>query len=220
MQKKTILIIDDDVYIGDMLQELLEKNNYEVARAYSGTEALYVIQNARPDLILLDLMLPGLSGEQLLPKIQNVPVIVVSAKVDIDNKVDLLLSGAVDYVTKPFDIKELLARISVHLRESARRNDILKYEDISIDLSNYGVSVNDKSLKLTKTEFAILYTLMQNPEKVFSKDAIMTQIEDLTPDCEESSLRTHIANLRAKLKTASDKDYVQAVWGIGYKLKS
>ena len=220
MQKKTILIIDDDVYIGDMLQELLEKNNYEVARAYSGTEALYVIQNAHPDLILLDLMLPGLSGEELLPKIQNVPVIVVSAKVDVDNKVDLLLSGAVDYVTKPFDIKELLARISVHLRGNAHRTDILKYEDISIDLSNYGASVDGKPLKLTKTEFAILYTLMQNPEKVFSKDAIMTQIENLTPDCEESSLRTHIANLRAKLKTASDKDYVQAVWGSGYKLKS
>lgn len=220
MQKKTILIIDDDVCIGDMLQELLEKNNYAVARAYSGTEALYAIQNNRPDLILLDLMLPGLSGEQLLPKIQNVPVIVVSAKVDIDNKVNLLLSGAVDYVTKPFDIKELLARISVHLRESARKTDRLDFEDISVDLSTYGVSVNNTPLKLTKTEFAILYTLMQNPDKVFSKDAIMTQIEDLTPDCEESSLRTHIANLRAKLKNATDKDYIQAVWGIGYKLKS
>ncbi|MDE6869465.1 MAG: response regulator transcription factor [Clostridia bacterium] len=220
MQKKTILIIDDDVYISDMLQELLEKNNYEVARAYSGTEALYVIQNARPDLILLDLMLPGLSGEQLLPKIQNVPVIVVSAKVDIDNKVDLLLSGAVDYVTKPFDIKELLARISVHLRESARKKDRLEFEDISLDLSTYSASVKGTSLKLTKTEFAILYTLMQNPDKVFSKDAIMSQIEALTPDCEESSLRTHIANLRAKLKTTTDKDYIQAIWGIGYKLKS
>ncbi|MDE6474738.1 MAG: response regulator transcription factor [Clostridia bacterium] len=220
MQNKTILIIDDDVYIGDMLQELLEKNNYAVARAYSGTEALYVIQNNRPDLILLDLMLPGLSGEELLPKIQNIPVIVVSAKVDIDNKVNLLLSGAVDYVTKPFDIKELLARISVHLRESARKKDRLEFEDISLDLSTYSASVKGTPLKLTKTEFAILYTLMQNPDKVFSKDAIMTQIEDLTPDCEESSLRTHIANLRAKLKTATDKDYIQAVWGIGYKLKS
>ncbi|MDE7191891.1 MAG: response regulator transcription factor [Clostridia bacterium] len=220
MQKKTILIIDDDVYIGDMLQELLEKNDYAVARAYSGTEAPYVIQSNRPDLILLDLMLPGLSGEELLPKIQNIPVIVVSAKVDIDNKVNLLLSGAVDYVTKPFDIKELLARISVHLRESARKNDRLEFEDISLDLSTYVASVKNTPLKLTKTEFAILYTLMQNPDKVFSKDAIMTQIEDLTPDCEESSLRTHIANLRAKLKTTTDKDYIQAVWGIGYKLKS
>ena len=218
--QKTILIIDDDVYIGDMLQELLQNNGYAVSRAYSGTEALYVLQSSRPDLILLDLMLPGLSGEELLPKIQNIPVIVVSAKVDIDGKVNLLLSGAVDYVTKPFDIKELLARISVHLRENTRRSDTLEYDGITVDLSTYGAYANNTPIKLTKTEFAILYTLIQNPDKVFSKDAIMTQIEDLTPDCEESSLRTHIANLRTKLKSATDKDYIQAVWGIGYKFKS
>ena len=220
MQKKTIMIIDDDVYIGDMLQELLEKNGYATARAYSGTEALYAVQNARPDLILLDLMLPGLSGEVLLPKIQNIPVIIVSAKVDIEGKVNLLLSGAVDYVTKPFDIKELLARIKIHLRDNVRHGDKIEFDGISVDLSTYGVSVNNTPIKLTKTEFAILYTLIQNPDKVFSKDSIMTQIEDLTPDCEESSLRTHIANLRTKLKAVNNKDYIQAIWGIGYKLKS
>ncbi len=220
MQKKTIMIIDDDVYIGDMLQELLEKNGYATARAYSGTEALYAVQNARPDLILLDLMLPGLSGEDLLPKIQNIPVIIVSAKVDIEGKVNLLLSGAVDYVTKPFDIKELLARIKIHLRDNVRHGDKIEFDGISVDLSTYGVSVNNTPIKLTKTEFAILYTLIQNPDKVFSKDSIMTQIEDLTPDCEESSLRTHIANLRTKLKAVNNKDYIQAIWGIGYKLKS
>ena len=220
MQKKTIMIIDDDVYIGDMLQELLEKNGYATARAYSGTEALYAVQNARPDLILLDLMLPGLSGEDLLPKIQNIPVIIVSAKVDIEGKVNLLLSGAVDYVTKPFDIKELLARIKIHLRDNVRHGDRIEFDGISVDLSTYGVSVNNTPIKLTKTEFAILYTLIQNPDKVFSKDSIMTQIEDLTPDCEESSLRTHIANLRTKLKAVNNKDYIQAIWGIGYKLKS
>ena len=220
MQKKTILIIDDDVYIGDMLQEFLEKNDYGVARAYSGTEALYAVQNYRPDLILLDLMLPGLSGEELLPKIQNIPVIVVSAKVDIEGKVNLLLSGAVDYVTKPFDIKELLARIKIHLRDNVRHGELLEFEDITIDQANYNVSVNNTPVKLTRTEYAILHTLMQNPDKVFSKDVIMERIENLTPDCEESSLRTHIANLRTKLKTASGKDYIQAVWGIGYKLKS
>lgn len=218
--QKTILIVDDDVYIGDMLQELLIKNNYSVARAYSGTEVLYVLQNLRPDLILLDLMLPGICGEELLPKIKNIPVIVVSAKVDIDNKVNLLLSGAVDYVTKPFDIKELLARISVHLRESSTKSDLLEFDGIEIHPSNYSVCVNSVPVKLTRTEYAILHTLIQNPEKVYSKDTIMEQIESLTPDCEESSLRTHIANLRTKLKAVSDKDYIQAVWGIGYKLKS
>ena len=178
------------------------------------------MQNARPDLILLDLMLPGLSGEDLLPKIQNIPVIIVSAKVDIEGKVNLLLSGAVDYVTKPFDIKELLARIKIHLRDNVRHGDKIEFDGISVDLSTYGVSVNNTPIKLTKTEFAILYTLIQNPDKVFSKDSIMTQIEDLTPDCEESSLRTHIANLRTKLKAVNNKDYIQAIWGIGYKLKS
>ena len=220
MQKKTIAIIDDDVYIGDMLQELLEKNNYAVMRAYSGTEALYAIKNNRPDLILLDLMLPGLSGEELLCHISDIPVIVVSAKVDVDNKVNLLLSGAVDYVTKPFVTSELLARISVHLRGNIRRDDKLIFDGITLDSSNYSVSVDDTPVKLTKTEYAILLCLMQNPNKVFSKDAIMTQIEDLTPDCEESSLRTHIGNLRNKLKAVNGKDYIEAVWGIGYKLKS
>lgn len=220
MSKKIIAIIDDDVYIGDMLQELLQKNGYDVTRAYSGTEALFVIKNNRPDLILLDLMLPGLSGEELLPQINTIPVIVVSAKVDVDNKVNLLLSGAVDYVTKPFDTKELLARISVHLRNVVRRNDTMIFDEIVLNLTTYSVEVKNLPVKLTKTEFAILNTLMQNPDKVFSKDAIMTQIENLTPDCEESSLRTHIGNLRNKLKAVNGKDYIEAVWGIGYKLKS
>lgn len=220
MQKKTIAIIDDDVYIGDMLQELLEKNDYAVTRAYSGTEALFAIKHNRPDLILLDLMLPGLSGEELLCHIKEIPVIIVSAKVDVDNKVNLLLSGAADYVTKPFDTKELLARISVQLRGNIRRDDKLIFDAITLDMTTYSVSVDDKPVKLTKTEYAILCALMQNPNKVFSKDSIMTKIEDLTPDCEENSLRTHIGNLRNKLKAVNGKDYIEAVWGIGYKLKS
>ena len=203
-----------------MLQELLEKNGYAVARAYSGTEALYTIKNSRPDLILLDLMLPGLSGEELLCRISEIPVIIVSAKVDVDNKVNLLLSGAVDYVTKPFDTKELLARISVHLRSNIRHDDKLIFDAITLDMTTYSVNVDDNPVKLTKTEYAILCALMQNPNKVFSKDSIMTKIEDLTPDCEESSLRTHIGNLRNKLKAVNGKDYIEAVWGIGYKLKS
>ena len=218
--RKTIAIIDDDVYIGDMLQELLEKSGYAVARAYSGTEALTVINECRPDLILLDLMLPGLSGEQLLPRISGVPTIVVSAKVNVDDKVNLLLSGAADYVTKPFDVKELLARISVQLRRAASIGGKLTYDAITLDPAAYSVTVADVPVKLTKTEYAILYALMQSPDKVLSKDAIMSKIEDLTPDCEESSLRTHIGNLRNKLKHVSGRDYIEAVWGIGYKLKS
>ena len=103
-QKKTIAVIDDDSHIGDMLTEVLQREGYEVLRAYSGTEALLLLERKRPDLILLDLMLPGLSGEEVLPKIQGIPVIVVSAKVDVSDKVRVLLGGAAEYVTKPFDI--------------------------------------------------------------------------------------------------------------------
>lgn len=116
---KQILIVDDDIHIGNMLEETLKKEGYGVSRAYSSTEALYVLSGAKPDLILLDLMLPGLNGEEILPQMKGIPVIVVSARVDIDNKVDLLLGGAADYVTKPFHMKELLARISVQLRKPA-----------------------------------------------------------------------------------------------------
>ena len=117
---KKITIIEDDQHIGDVLERTLTREGYEILRAYSGTEALYLLSEHMPDLILLDLMLPGLSGEEILPRMRGIPVIVVSAKIGIDDKVDMLLSGAVDYITKPFDMKELLARIMVQLRRGLR----------------------------------------------------------------------------------------------------
>ena len=113
---KQIAIIDDDVYIGDMLSELLSREGYGVLRAYSGTEALLLLSGRRPDLVLLDLMLPGLSGQEVLPHLAGIPVIVLSARGDVEEKVRLLLDGAADYLTKPFDTRELLARIAVQLR--------------------------------------------------------------------------------------------------------
>ena len=115
---KTIAVIDDDVHIGNVLTELLNREGYDVLRAYSGTEALLLLERNRPDLILLDLMLPGLSGEEVLPRIQGIPTIVVSARADVQDKVNLLLGGAADYITKPFDTAELLARIAVQLRKT------------------------------------------------------------------------------------------------------
>ena len=117
---QTILIIDDDAAIGNLEQEVLERAGYAVLRAYSGTEALLLLKDSRPDLVLLDLMLPGLSGEEVLPQLQGISVIVVSAKTAVQDKVGLLLGGAADYLTKPFDTKELLARVAVRLREAAR----------------------------------------------------------------------------------------------------
>ncbi len=133
---KQIAIIDDDIYIGDMLEELLTGEGYAVLRAYSGTEALLLLSRVTPDLILLDLMLPGLDGEKVLPKINNIPVIVMSAKVSVEDKVNLLLGGAADYITKPFDTRELLARIAVQLRNSqlSVKNTVLRFQEISLDL--------------------------------------------------------------------------------------
>ncbi len=205
-----------------MLFEVLTKQEYKVSRAYSGTEALLFLSMEKPDLILLDLMLPGLSGEEVLEKIKDIPTIIVSAKEDMDNKVNLLMGGAADYVTKPFDMNELLARINIQLRNSnsTLKNDLIIFDDIIINTKNYSVMVNSISVKLTKTEFAILKLLMKNPEQVMTKSVILDKISIDTPDCVESSLKVHISNLRKKLKTAGGKNYIEAVWGIGFKMKS
>jgi DNA-binding response OmpR family regulator len=218
---KHIMIIDDDIHIGNMLEETLTKEGYSVSRAYSGTEAVLVLSKTKPDLILLDLMLPGLSGEELLPQIKGIPVIVVSAKVDVDNKVDLLLGGAADYVTKPFDIKELLARIAVQFRKIADSAQIstLTFADIVLDTDTHVVTIADHEIRLTRTEFAILKLLMQTPSQVITKSHLLDSMGEDTPDCTESSLKTHISHLRGKLRDAGGKDYIEAVWGIGFKMK-
>lgn len=217
---KHILIVDDDIHINNMLEEVLTKEGYRVSHAYSGTEALLVLASGKPDLILLDLMLPGLNGEEVLPKISGIPVIVVSAKVDVKDKVSLLLNGAADYITKPFDIEELLARITVQLRKVSQRtaNTILEYDDIRMNTDIHTLHVADTEVKLTKTEFAILKLLMENPTQVITKTILLDRISEDTPDCMESSLRVHISNLRKKLRSASGKDYIEAVWGIGFKM--
>lgn len=218
---KNILIIDDDMHIGNMLEETLVKEGYRVSRAYSGTEALFFLSDLKPDLVLLDLMLPGLSGEDVLPKINGIPVIIISAKVDIDNKVDLLFAGAVDYMTKPFHTKELLARIAVHLRQSssADTSSNLVFADIKLNDNTHIVSVTGREVKLTRTEYAILKLLMQNQSQVISRSLMLDRLSYDTPDCTENSLKIHVSNLRKKLRDISGKDYIEAVWGIGFKLR-
>lgn len=215
-----ILVVDDDKDIGNLLEEALTKNGYHILRAFSGTDVLAVLQQHTPDLILLDLMLPGLSGEQLLPLIREIPVIVVSAKIDLDNKVSVLLSGAADYITKPFEMKELLARVAVQLRKArgSEHSAALSYDAIVLGTDMHSASVSGSELRLTRTEYAILKMLMQNPEQVVTKSAILEQIASDTPDCTELSLKQHISNLRKKLRQLSGKDYIEAVWGIGFRL--
>lgn len=218
---KNLLVIDDDIHIGNMLEETLSKEGYGVFRAYSGTEALLLLEKVKPDLVLLDLMLPGLQGEEVLSRIKGIPVIVVSAKSATDSKVNLLLGGAVDYVTKPFEVKELLARIAVQFRKTEAGSDgwRLTYDEITLDADTHLVMVKDTAVKLTRTEYGILKLLMENPARVMTKSLLLDRISEETPDCTESSLKMHVSNLRKKLREVNNKDYIEAVWGIGFKLK-
>lgn len=217
---ETLMIIDDDRHINDMLNEVLTREGYNVIRAFSGDEALSLLSRSRPDAVLLDLMMPGLSGEQLLPEIADIPVIVMSAKCDVDSKVELLMSGAADYVTKPFSIEELLARIKVRLRGSLKITpDITEYGGLFLNADLHEAKYKDNTVKLTKTEFAILKILIKNPKQVITKSQILDRIAPYTPDCVESSLKVHISNLRKKLKGISGIDFIEAVWGIGFKIR-
>lgn len=220
MIRKTIAIIEDDPHIGDMLSEVLTRENYTVLRAYSGTEALYLLSQKKPDLILLDLMLPGLSGEEVLPHIKNIPVIVLSAKVDVQDKINLLLGGAADYMTKPFDTKELLARIIVQLRKAEQHVEthFLKVQDLVLDTMALSLTVAGQEVKLTRTEYAILKLLMENPKQVIAKSVLLDRISMDTSDCTERSLKQHISNLRKKMQEVSGMDYIETIWGIGFKL--
>ncbi|MCI8392099.1 MAG: response regulator transcription factor [Roseburia sp.] len=217
----TITIVDDDVSIGDMLERVLKKEGYQVLRAYSGTEALLLLEKQRPDLILLDLMLPGMSGEELLPHLAGIPVIAVSAKTDVTDRVEILLQGAADYLAKPFDIRELLARITVQLRKQEEKGrTVLSFEGLKIDFTLHEVSVKEVPVRLTRTEYGILRILMEHPGQVVTKSRMLDLISADSLDCMESSLKVHVSNLRKKLREADGRDYIEAVWGIGFKLRS
>lgn len=215
----TIAVIEDDLPIGNLLQEVLEKQGYAVRRAYSGTEALYLLEREKPDLALLDLMLPGLSGEEVLPHLQGVPVIVLTAKAGVEDKVRLLLGGAADYLTKPFQIPELLARIQVRLRErETARSPVLRWEKLALDETARQVTVEGVPVHLTRTEYALLKLLLEHQGRAVAKSVILDSISRDTPDCTESSLKQHVSNLRKKLRDAGAGDCIQSVWGIGFLL--
>ncbi len=217
---QTIAIIDDDWHINEVLADLLTREGYGVLRAYSGTEAVYLLSRNKPDLILLDLMMPGLSGEEVLAHTRGIPVIVVSARKEVSDKVELLLGGAVDYITKPFDVRELLARINVQLRDAKKSDEgRLALGELTLDTDSHQVCVGEKKIKLTRTEYGILKLLMMNPGQVITKSQILDKISGETPDCVESSLKVHISNLRKKLREAYGKEYIETVWGIGFKMK-
>lgn len=217
---ETILIVEDDIDIHKLIKKLLEKEKYKVISAYSGTEALMVIEKENIDLILLDLMLPGINGEEIIVKVKDIPIIVISAKISEEDRINALLEGANDYIIKPFVPQELLARVKVQLRIN-RGNSInkkLKYKDMFLDEDKHIIYIKEKEIYLTKTEFAIMKQLLLKPNQVITKSRLLDAITEDTLDCDESSLKVHISNIRKKIRKITDKEYIESVWGIGFKI--
>ena len=253
-----ILIVEDDININNLLCEVLRKAGYMCEQAFSGTEAklLLDIKEKAYTLVLLDLMLPGASGEEVLKEIRKqgrLPVIVLTAKDSIDDKIGVLTDGADDYITKPFEIREVLARIQVQLRhieaeteseakgetESETKGETksetkvktkagmqegqysgrLEFRDMVLTRSTFEVSIGGRVLpKITKQEFAILELLLKNPKQVFSKEDIFEYAWDEPYMGETKTLDVHISNIRKKIKTVTPDEYIETIWGIGYRL--
>lgn len=219
----TILIVEDDVNINYLLKEAFEKQGYTCIQAFSGSEALLVLENKKISLMILDLMLPGISGEDVLRRLReksDMPVIVLTAKDEIDSKVDVLLSGADDYMTKPFDIKEVLARALVQLRKRSGKSEsgTLSYKDLVIDKNTYQVFLKGQELRLTRQEFKVLELMLKNPAHVFSKQELYDYAWDEPFIGEDKAITVHISNIRKKMKAVTDEEYIETVWGIGFKL--
>ena len=212
-----LLIIEDDVNINEMLQEAFGKKGYEVVSAYSGTEGILRIEKETYQMVILDLMLPGMDGQQVLKNIReksNVPVIVLSAKDELDTKVDLLMSGASDYMTKPFELKELEARVLVQLRNAAGKNEVfLEYRDLRIDREGKKVILCGKPLSLTAQEYRILELLLKHPQKVFTKNEIYEYAWEEYYMGEDKTINVHISNIRQKMKKITQEEYIETVWG-------
>lgn len=247
--KATILIIEDDNLINDMIKEALELSEYTCIQAFSGTEGILQLKANPVDLCILDLMLPGKNGEEVIKDIKaykNIPVIIVSAKDGIDSKIGLLRSGADDYLTKPFDIRELEVRVEVSLRKyntaqetftttgknregyseiksdnsgASNTDNSIIFKEIKLNPDDFTVRVNENLLELTKHEFRILELLMKNPDRAFSKQAIYDFAWDDIYVGEDNTINVHVSNIRKKIKKYSDIDYIDTVWGIGFKLK-
>ena len=249
-----ILIVEDDININNLLCEVLVKAGYTCEQAFSGTEAklLLDIKEKAYTLVLLDLMLPGASGEEVLKEIRKqgrIPVIVLTAKDSIDDKIGVLTDGADDYITKPFEIREVLARIQVQLRhievetkgaaevetkgeveaetevktkagiQEGQGSGRLEFRDMVLTRSTFEVSIGGRVLpKITKQEFAILELLLKNPKQVFSKEDIFEYAWDEPYMGETKTLDVHISNIRKKIKTVTPDEYIETIWGIGYRL--
>lgn len=222
---KKALSVEDDNEINYIISKTLLSHDFECTKAYSGTEALLYLKDSF-DVVILDLMLPGLSGEEVIKEIKkdrDLPVLVLSAKDSMDSKLALLNGGADDYMTKPFNIDELLARVNILVKRNkntSNKEDVLYYKDIKLESKNYAAFFKDENLNLTKSEFIILELLFSNPKQVFPKERIYehTRQGDYLPS--DNSINAHISNIRKKIKKYSPDEYIETVWGSVLNLQS
>ena len=216
-----VLIIEDDQNISEMIYDLLKLNKYEPITAFDSIEALEK-HNKSIDIILLDLMLPKINGKEIIKKLKeknNCPVIIVSAISDVDMKVLLFDLGADDYITKPFQNKELIARIKLALKHDGKEK-VLHYKDLKLDTEKYIAICNNKDLELTKNEFEILKLLVINKGQIVTKSILFDDIWGTKDSADENTLNVHISKIRNKLKQVNPKEeYIETIWKIGYKLK-
>lgn len=226
-----ILVVEDSDDINRLLCEVLEKEGHTPVPAFSGTEGLLRYQNERFDLVLLDLMLPGKPGTELIREMKGTPVIVLTAVDELDSKIKMLTQGAEDYITKPFEIPELLARVAVQLRRSTGVigtgagktvapgvSPPLAYKELTLDVDAHQARLNGAVLPLTKQEFKILELLLSNPERAFTKQNIYDYAWEEHYIGEDKTINVHVSNIRKKLKAVSEVEYIETVWGIGFRL--
>lgn len=223
-----ILIVEDDNDINKLLNEIMNSNGYITKSAYSGTEALIYLEIQNFDAVLLDLMIPGLSGEELLLKIRqnkNMPVIIISAKDDKHTKIDMLKNGADDFISKPFDVDEVLARVESNLRRYnsekniyCKTNEII-FREINLNIDTREIKINGKDICLTSREFDILHLFIYKPKKVFTKSNIFESVWQENYMGDDNTINVHISNLRNKISKYAENEYIQTIWGIGYKLE-
>lgn len=224
-----ILVVEDDADINSLICEALLSAGYRPHSAFSGSEALLLLGSAPWQCVILDLMLPGKSGEEALDEIRKrdrMPVIVLSAKSDKSSKLELLSRGADDFMAKPFDVDELLARVAAQLRRfteyanggEAECSETLQYQNIVMDREAHEVLVKDSPVRLTNREYDILELFLTHPQKVFSRANIFESVWRETFLGDENTVNVHVSNLRSKLNAASGKKYIKTIWGVGFRL--
>lgn len=228
MEEK-ILIVEDDIDLHFILCKMLKKRNYNIQSAYSGREAEQLISQNYYDLIILDLMLPEVTGEELIKiirKKQTVPILIISAKTHIEDRVSALENGADDYLVKPFEQLEVVARVGALIRrykqfsQQQLENNNLTFHNMKLDVEAHKCFINEKEVVLTSKEFGLLHLFLQNPQKVFTKEQLYQKIWGNDYLVEDNSINVHISNLRKKVKQFDEqKEYIETVWGIGFKLK-